>query len=369
MKNPRCGVCGAPMKRNGKTAAGTQRWRCASCGASAVRKIDGSAKALAGFLSWLLGKGSASELGKSRSTFWRRTAFAWRIWPIAPRTGEVYDTVFLDGIWFGRIAVVLIASAEGRVVAWHLAQSECAEAWAALMARMPAPAMLVSDGSRGLAKAAAAVWPGTRIQRCTFHASAQVRRCTTLNPRLEAGRELLALANALPRVADAEGAAKWVGDYLAWCARWEGFLREFTLKGGERQYVHERLRKARRGLNKLVKSGQLFTFVEMGIENGGSWPSTNNAAESVNARLREMLRLHRGMPLLHRVKAVFWWCYMHTESPLPPAEILRVMPTDEDVDGLFAAARERGRRGEGTPDEIGTGIDWSEFHMPVEYRQ
>lgn len=62
-------------------------------------------------------------------------------------------------------------------------------------------------------------------------------------------------------------------------------LRPCTVKDGKRVYTHERLRRARRSLNRLVKDGALFMFVEAGWEHGGTWPSTNNAAESVNARL------------------------------------------------------------------------------------
>lgn len=32
-----------------------------------------------------------------------------------------------------------------------------------------------------------------------------------------------------------------------------------------------------------------------------------------------------------RVKVVCWWCYMHTRSPLLAVEILRAMPTDDDI--------------------------------------
>lgn len=368
MNNPKCGACGGRMKRNGTTRAGTQRWRCVRCGASSVRRIDSSAKALSKFLSWLMSKDSIAELKTSRATFWRKTAWVWRIWPIAPRTGEIHDVVFLDGIWLRRRAVVLIACANGHVVAWHLAQSECASAWAALMARIPAPAMAVSDGSTGLARAASIMWPATRIQRCTFHVAKQVKRCTTLRPKLEAGIELLGIANALGGVDGADAAATWLLDYNEWCAKWGPFLKEFTVKDGKRVWAHERLRRARGSLNRLVREGTLFTFVKMEQERGGKWPATNNAIESVNSRLREMLRLHRGLPLMHRIKAVFWWCYMHTESPLSPSEIIRVMPTDDDVDGLFAAASEKPSRGDGAPAEYGAGIDWNEFHMPVEFR-
>lgn len=357
------------MKGNGTTKAGTKRWRCPKCGASSVRKHDSSAKQLEAFLRWLLSKDAVADLKTSRSTFWRRTAWIWKIWPIAPYTGEVHDVVFLDGIWLRRKAVVLIAVAGGRVAGWHLAQTECAASWAALMLRIPAPKMAVSDGSPGFSKAAKLVWPSAKVQRCTFHAASQVKRCTTLKPKLEAGIELLGIANRLTDAKDAESAAAWLLEYSEWCVRWDGFLKECTVKDGKKAYTHERLRKARRGLNRLVKDKTLFAFVEMQQEHGGSWPSTNNAVESVNARLRDMLRHHRGLPLLHRIKAIFWWCYMHTECPLPPAEILRVMPTDDEVDGLFAAASSGSKRDDGAPDEYGTGIAWEEFHMPTNYRR
>lgn len=369
MNNPRCTLCGAKMRKNGTTSSGRQRWRCTACGSSNVRKIDSRAKDLIYFLDWLFSKDSIADKKVSRTTFWRRTSWVWSLWPIASYTGEVPDVVFLDGIWLKRDAVILIACDRRHVLAWHLAQSECAEAWAALMLRMPAPSMLVSDGARGLAKAASVIWPKARIQRCTFHAASQVKRYTTLNPKLECGRELLGIANRLKDAKDADAAAAWLASYSEWCTKWERFLREFTIKDGKRIYTHERLRKARSSLNKLVHTGQLFTFVEMEQEQGGTWDSTNNVIESRNARIREILRLHRGLPLIHRIKAIFWWCYMHTEAPLPPAEILRVMPTDDQVEGLFASASSRGKREDGAPEEYGSGIVWSEFHMPTEYRQ
>ena len=183
------------------------------------------------------------------------------------------------------------------------------------------------------------------------------------------GRNLLGIANRLKDANDTEKAAKWLADYAQWCAKWQGFLAKFTFKDGKKQYVHRQLRKAHHGLNALVREGTLFTFIEIEQQRGGKWPSTNNAIESVNARLREMLRFHRGLPLMHRIKAIMWWCYMHSESPLPAAEILRVMPTDDEVKGLFADASDNRESDDDTPSRYGTGIDWNEFHMPTEYRQ
>ena len=56
MKMKRCPVCGQPMKRNGRTSAGTQRWRCRECGSSAVHANDVAARDLKAFLAWLTSK-------------------------------------------------------------------------------------------------------------------------------------------------------------------------------------------------------------------------------------------------------------------------------------------------------------------------
>ena len=202
MDNPICSACGSTMKRNGHTSSGATRWRCKGCGASLTHRIDNAAKRLAEFLDWLMGKGAQADLPGEGRTFRRRTSEFWSIWPIAPYTGEVFDVVFLDGLWVGRDAVVLMACTKEHVVAWHLAQSECAEAWAALMMRMPAPVMAVTDGAPGFAKAARAIWPATRIQRCVFHAFCQVRRCTTSRPKLDCGIELYGIARRLLKAKD-----------------------------------------------------------------------------------------------------------------------------------------------------------------------
>lgn len=89
----------------------------------------------------------------------------------------------------------------------------------------------------------------------------------------------------------------------------------------------------------------------------------------MNARLRETVRNHRGLSRMRRVKAIFWWCCMHTESPLPAAEMVEAMPTDDEVEGLFAMASKSRKREDGAPDEHGSGVVWGEFHAAVEYRQ
>ena len=71
-------------------------------------------------------------------------------------------------------------------------------------------------------------------------------------------------------------------------------------------------------------------------------PAMTNQIESTNARLRQMLRDHRGMGLTRRMKAVFWWCYTHSPHPQPAATILVTMPTDEALENAWYQACQTG---------------------------
>ena len=136
MRKVMCPSCGGETKRFGKTAAGTQRWRCLDCGLTFVNRIDNTAKRLDEFLRWLLSKERQSDMPGAGRTFRRRTQEFWRVWPLPPVTGEVCRVVFVDGIYLARNVVVLIASTEEHVIGWYMARSESSRSWSALMSPM-----------------------------------------------------------------------------------------------------------------------------------------------------------------------------------------------------------------------------------------
>lgn len=366
----KCPSCGAKMKRNGKTSAGNTRWRCKACGASMVERIDNAAKRLLEFLAWLLSKTRQADMPGGGRTFRRRTSGFWHVWPLPPITGEILNVVFVDGIYLARNVVVLIARSEEYVLGWYVARSENSAAYKALLARIAPPDVAVTDGGPGFRKACRELWPDTRIQRCAFHAFEQVKRYTTTRPRTQAGVDLYAIAKALLAVETSEEAAAWMASYAEWCATYEKFLEEKTTnEEGHTFLTHERLVKARNSLTALVRQGTLFTFVDPDlVDELGPLPATNNAAESLNAQLRAMLREHRGLSLERRIKAVYWWCYMHTENPLPAAEILRVMPTDADIakEMRLIGYEDRAKIG---PRKWGDGLVWEELHKSNPWRR
>lgn len=367
MASPKCGICGNKMFKNGFTKAGTQRWRCLSCGGSTTRRNDTSSRWLKAFVGWLLGKFTQNELRLAARTFRKHTSRFWGLWPILPVCDEVHHVVYMDGIWLVRNkAVILIARTDEYVIGCHLAKSENSKDWACLMARIAAPDVLVCDGGGGIGKAMRTVWPKTKMQRCTFHAFCQIRRCTTTRPKTQAGVSLYAIAKDLIHIKTSTEAAIWMASFQKWCLDYEEFLKERS-EADRRKYKHERLRKARRALTELCNAGTLFTYLEEGIAAGGFVPSTSNKIENLNGRIRRMLSIHRGMSIDRRIKAVFWFCYMESEAPVSYARMLKEFPTDEDITRWrLQAARQRGDDS-GAPARWGEGLVWSEFHQSTPY--
>lgn len=359
------------MVRNGRTAVGTQRWLCKSCRATETHKIDNSAKLLTSFLDWLFSKKRQADMPGGGRTFRRKCSRFWQIWPLPPLVDEVFHYVYVDGIYIARNIVVLIAYNGRHVLGWYLARSENSRAWEALLSRIAPPDVVVTDGGSGFEKARKRAWPNTKVQRCTFHAFCQVRRYTTSRPKLQAGAELLDIAHALLKVGTSEDAELWTEVYLAWCERWSEFLAEKTLdeETGKYRWTHERLVDARASLSRLINKDMLFTYLKPDLVAGGELPATTNSLEGgVNAQLRHMFREHRGLSTLRRVKAVFWWCYVHIEHPLSAAEVIKAMPTDDDIANSVGLMTEQNLRTASIP-QWGDALVWSEFHRSDPWRR
>lgn len=154
--------------------------------------------------------------------------------------------------------------------------------------------------------------------------------------------------------------------FVQWCGFWADFLAERSRIDGRLVYTHERLRRARRSLAALLNAGTLFTYLDPRLAAEGPLPATNNKIEGkVNAQLRSIPRNHRGMSAMRRVKAVYWWCYMHTECPKSAMEKLESMSTD-DEDLLYQRYGGTPINREG-PAQWGEGLVWEELHHKTPY--
>lgn len=322
--------------KNGTTSSGRTRWRCKSCGASSTQaRVDVTRKAeFTAFLSWVTGKQRQGGYAASERTFRRRSAWCWNVVPQAPVTGEVHPVVMLDGTYFNGWCV-LVAYTGSHVIAWQWCDREKHASWSALLQQIPAPDVAVVDGHKGLESALREHWPETKVQRCLFHIRQNIRTHLTLRPKLEAGKELLALAKALTHVTTLDEAASWTGEFASWEARWESFLkhRTYAKKNGVRPahigpgqlwwYTHLGLRRARGTLAAAIKAGHLFTWLTSAAAGQNIARTTSPLEGGINAGLKDLLRAHRGLSPDHAARAVDWYLYLRTELPQDPWSLVR----------------------------------------------
>lgn len=362
MKHVICPVCGNICIKYGRNKSGSQRWICRTCKSINTPKIDNLTKQLNIFLKWLFSKDIQKDMPGGGRTFRRKTSKFWDIWTLPSVVEEQHSVVFVDGIYLCRNACVLICCDRKHVLGWYLCRYEHANAWISLMSKITEPALVVSDGGKGFNKALKKVWPHAKHQRCLFHVFSQVRRYTTTRPKT--------LAKRLLRLETRSEADKWVDEFLDWMRRYNKFLSQRSLdENGNWRATHERLLKAQRSLSRLVKEGTLFTYLDEDlIAEIGKIPATNNQIEGgINARLRALLRNHRGLSVERRIKAVFWWCYMHSPRPLSVSKILKVMPTDKSIAAIYQKISEREKRTSSIPT-WGDSVVWGELHKSSEFQ-
>lgn len=149
---------------------------------------------------------------------------------------------------------------------------------------------IVCDGMRGLFPALKRY----RVQMCQYHMIQIVRRHLTARPDLEASAELLAISQMLSRMTETE-----FRDALSlWHEKWRGFLAEKSIGPDVKtHFTHPRPRAAYRSLRFYMP--YLWTcehYPSLCI------PNTNAAIESLNQRLKTLLRNHSGISSHRRMK-------------------------------------------------------------------
>lgn len=336
-----CQTCHNKLQKRGLTAAGTQRWFCAHCKASATKPRHDlrQAKVSKDHAHWLLGKQSQAEFAahartpRSARQFRRKVAWCWDGPSLAPRvlTGEIHYALIIDGIRIGA-SVCLIARTTQYVVAWAWVPYESSQYWGELLSLLPPPAYVVCDGQKGMLAALQRLWPDTVVQRCRFHAWVNVRVKLTLRPETEAGRQLLALARDLLHARSRRQARHWKRRLKRWYRNHHTYIDQRTINPkpvpGQRKwrYTHARLRSAYRQLHAIQDD-----LLRASYRPSPALPRTTNHLEGgINSQIRTHLKQHRGMSCEHQMKLVERYLYSRTEvailTPIPERKPPRNVP-------------------------------------------
>lgn len=151
----------------------------------------------------LLGSEHLSKSAVSRVVGRLKEVFAG--WDARDLSGESYAILYLDAIHLKvrlarRVVSVPVLAALGVredgqkvLVALRPAVRESEASWKGLMENLeerglPTPALIISDGHKGLTKAVA-LWPEAKVQRCTFHKGENLRTHCPKHAQAEMGRD------------------------------------------------------------------------------------------------------------------------------------------------------------------------------------
>ena len=314
------------MIKSGKSAAGSQRWKCTACRVSstAPRTDQSTLATFASFLTYLLGKLSQAEIsGNTGRGLRRRWAWCWQVpTPAIEITGEVYDQLFIDGIYLPYNWCLLVAHNGEHVLARQWCHQENSAAYTALLAKIPPPDLVTTDGHGGALKALKQLWPEVAVQRCLVHVHRNNLSDLTKRPKTDAGKALLALSRRLLKVTSKEEAATWVKLLIEINTEYDTYFKERTwakdVPASQRRgnqtwwYTHERDRRVYRRLASLHGKGHLFAFLEFDPPR----ERTTNPLESFNNCLRLVVLYHRGLSEAHMIAAIDWYC-LHPQ-PIRP---------------------------------------------------
>ena len=128
-------------------------------------------------------------------------------------TGEVYDQVFVDGIYLAYDWCLLIARNTTHVVAWQWATRENTAAYTALLGKLTPPDLVTTDEAGGALSSITRMWPHTPVQRCLLHVHRNNIRDLTTHPHTPAGRALLGLSQRLLKITTGDPSS-----FLGWSA-------------------------------------------------------------------------------------------------------------------------------------------------------
>ena len=151
----------------------------------------------------------------------------------------------------------------------------------------------IVDGKRGVMS----VFSDIPVQMCQFHQIAIMRRYLTSRPKLDAGKELRAIALVLP--VSTESSYRAILE--EWHSRWSEFLKErtYTTNGKQWFYTHRRIRSAYRSI--CTNLPYLFTYQKYPHLN---IPNTTNSIDGYFSRIKGLLNVHRGLTTKRRYRII-----------------------------------------------------------------
>ena len=208
-------------------------------------------------------------------------------------------TLIADVTFFGRGYGILVCRSEKHQenIYWKEVMNESPKEY--IRARREIESLgfeieaIVLDGKRGVRE----VFSDIPVQMCQFHQKAIVRRYLTQNPRLQAGKELLAITHFLPTIEKEIFIFFFLNGMLV--GKISLKKKTYDEDGKHWHYTHRRIRSAYRSLRENLDF--LFTYQEYPEL---SIPNTTNSLDGSFGHMKTLLKNHRGVLKKRRFKMI-----------------------------------------------------------------
>ena len=166
---------------------------------------------------------------------------------------------------------------------------------------------ITCDGHKSIIKAVKKVYPAAIIQRCVVHVKRQCGLYLSKRPKLQASKDLLAVANQVTAVKTPEQCSYWLLSLHNWYQQYKDVLLEESVneQTGDYWKTHDSLHKAYIHLHEAIP--YLFCYL-----NDPEIPATSNRLESFFKHLKEKLLLHSGLRLESKRNFIKW--YLHFKN-------------------------------------------------------
>jgi transposase-like protein len=308
----KCPNCDSIAIKYGINKQGKQRYHCNHCGDTFIIKKEDSTKRnrLEMFVNWLIDSTKLKVYSNlSQRTFYNQTAWCWDITPVLSRKENKAKYVIVDATYLAHDLGIMIIRDEEHIIGFRWVKSENYEDYVELFKTIEQPEFLICDGNKTITKAALKVWKNIKIQRCIFHIWLYSKNRVGKRSPYKEIRAFRRHIGKLLTVDTLDRAERWYKHFLSMCDENKDFIDErapsFSSITGEQigsHRVHQNLYSVIRMIKTLYKNDRLFLYLKHDI------PKTTNGLEGgINARLKELIKSHRGISLEHQKRLVEWY--------------------------------------------------------------
>lgn len=325
-KRRKCSACSLPLQRWGKTKSGHVRYRCSACHKTVLHYRQKLFKPtirslfkqyiLHGVTYEMVSTFSGYSIRYLQQQFYTLLKKDPPPLPITPVPLSSFPVLLLDGLWFGRLFVLMVYRQAKKLTIIHIstAKREVATKIATDLRHILSLGFrfsgVCSDGGTGIMKAVHSALKFTPHQICLAHMHRQVVSAIGKRSKDIRIQELRAIADHVWKIESKQALRWWRKKLNNWLKTNYDFIEEYRYDTTNRGwYVHKGARKAMRILEKLPFTS--FKFLDYPI-----LPKTTNELEAQFGHLGERWLVHRGLKQERWIQFMKWFVYFYNEKKL-----------------------------------------------------